>query len=103
MTEHLGTYDEVLEKIGQFGPWQKKIIVFLWLPPILAGMGFMQYSFAAGTPKSRCLVIANNSDVFESSAVTEFDLVCDRNHLKASHSAGHPLCIEIFFCQHRQL
>ena len=62
MTEHLGTYDEVLEKIGQFGPWQKKIIVFLWLPPILAGMGFMQYSFAAGTPKSRCLVITNNSD-----------------------------------------
>lgn len=56
MTEQLGTYDEVLEKIGQFGPWQKKIILFLWLPPILAGMGFMQYSFAAGTPKSRCLV-----------------------------------------------
>ena len=56
MTEQLGTYDEVLEKIGQFGPWQKKIILFLWLPPILAGMGFMQYSFAAGTPKTRCLV-----------------------------------------------
>ena len=50
-----------------------------------------------------CDEFVYSKDVFESSAVTEFDLVCDRNHLKASHSAGHPLCIEIFFCQHRQL
>ena len=53
--------------------------------------------------KRKCDAFVYSKDVFESSAVTEFDLVCDRNHLKASHSAGHPLCIEIFFCQHRQL
>ena len=55
--ENRQSYDQILEKIGQFGPWQKKIIIFLWIPPILAGLGFMQYSFAVGTPSEyRCLV-----------------------------------------------
>ena len=57
MEERLENYDQVLEKIGQLGPWQKRIIIFLWIPPILAGMGFMQYSFAVGTPSQyRCLI-----------------------------------------------
>ena len=55
--ENPQSYDQILEKIGQFGTWQKKIIIFLWIPPILAGLGFMQYSFAVGTPSEyRCLV-----------------------------------------------
>ena len=56
MEERIETYDEVLEKIGQFGRWQKVILLLLWLPPMLCGMGYMQYSFASGTPKFSCLV-----------------------------------------------
>ena len=33
--------------------------------------------------KRKCDAFVYSKDVFESSAVTEFDLVCNRNHLKA--------------------
>lgn len=55
--ENHKSYDQILEKIGQFGIWQRKIFIFLWIPPILGGLGFMQYNFAVGTPSEyRCLV-----------------------------------------------
>ena len=41
-----------------------------------------------------CDEFVYSKGVFESSAVTEFDLVCDRNHLKASHRAHSALKLE---------
>ena len=50
-------YDEVLKEIGQFGPWQKKLMVILWAPILVVGLAFMTYSFALGTPADyRCFV-----------------------------------------------
>ena len=50
-------YDEVLKEIGEFGPWQKKLMVILWAPILVVGLAFMTYSFALGTPAGyRCFV-----------------------------------------------
>ena len=43
-------YEAILSEIGEFGPWQKKIIVMLWIPSGFCGLMFMVYSFALGTP-----------------------------------------------------
>ena len=41
----------VLDHIGQFGWWQKKIFLWLWIVPILNGMATLAYSFVAFVPK----------------------------------------------------
>ena len=57
MSESVGNFDAVLAEIGQLGRWQKKLIVFLWLPSVFCGAGIMVYSFAMGTPQDyRCFV-----------------------------------------------
>ena len=45
--------------------------------------------------KGECDEFVYSKDVFESSAVTEFDLVCNRNHLKASHSNLSIICSKL--------
>ena len=45
--------------------------------------------------KRKCDAFVYSKDVFESSAVTEFDLVCNRNHLKASHSNLSIICSKL--------
>ena len=44
-------YDEVLEYIGQFGIFQRKIFFWLWLVSAAAGMAVMVFAFT-GSVKS---------------------------------------------------
>jgi len=49
-------YDEVLEYIGQFGTYQRKILFWLWLSAAASGLAVMVFSFTALQPGYRCRV-----------------------------------------------
>ncbi len=50
-------YEAILQLIGPFGRWQKRLIVLLWIPALYCGIAFMIYSFVLGIPEHyRCLV-----------------------------------------------
>ena len=38
-------YDQILEEIGEFGPWQILPVILLWLPSIAAGVFVLTFSF----------------------------------------------------------
>ena len=46
-------YDEVLEYIGQFGPFQKRIFFWLWLVSAAGGIAVMVFAFTGGIMKKR--------------------------------------------------
>ena len=43
-------YDEVLEYIGQFGPFQKRIFFLLWLVSAAGGIAVMVFAFTGQEP-----------------------------------------------------
>jgi len=49
-------YDEVLEYIGQFGTFQKKIFFLLWLVSAAGGLAVVVFAFTGLEPKYRCRV-----------------------------------------------
>eukprot|EP00090_Calanus_glacialis_P039501 TRINITY_DN68771_c0_g1_i1.p1 TRINITY_DN68771_c0_g1~~TRINITY_DN68771_c0_g1_i1.p1 ORF type:complete len:611 (-),score=103.55 TRINITY_DN68771_c0_g1_i1:27-1859(-) len=49
-------YDEVLEYIGQFGPFQKRIFFLLWLVSAAGGIAVMVFAFTGLEPNYRCRV-----------------------------------------------
>jgi len=49
-------YDEVLEYIGQFGTFQKKIFFWLWLVSAAGGLAVVVFAFTGLEPKYRCRV-----------------------------------------------
>merc|ERR1711892_1448355 len=49
-------YDNVLEEIGQLGPWQRKLFALLWIPSAMSAMAVFMYDFTAFIPEHRCLV-----------------------------------------------
>jgi len=49
-------YDEVLDYIGQFGTFQKKIFFWLWLVSLSGGLAVMVFAFAGLEPNYRCVV-----------------------------------------------
>ena len=40
-------YDDILEEIGEFGPWQQWLAVLFWIPPVVSGAIFMLGSFTS--------------------------------------------------------
>ena len=44
-------YDEVLEYIGQFGPFQKRIFFLLWLVSAAGGIAVMVFAFTGTVRK----------------------------------------------------
>ena len=48
-------YDEVMEYIGQFGRFQRKIFLWLSLVSGAAGLAVVVFAFTAFTPSYRCL------------------------------------------------
>ena len=40
-------YDQILNHIGQFGPWQKRIHFLLWLVSAAGGLAVVVFSFTA--------------------------------------------------------
>jgi len=49
-------YDKVLKHIGQFGRYQLKIHLLLWLTSALSGLAVVVYAFTGYTPAYRCRV-----------------------------------------------
>ena len=49
-------YDEVLDYIGQFGPFQRKIFLWLSLVSAAAGLAVVVFAFTGFEPKYRCRV-----------------------------------------------
>ena len=47
-------YDEVLDYIGQFGPFQRKIFLWLSLVSAAAGLAVVVFAFTGFEPKYRC-------------------------------------------------
>merc|ERR1712141_480055 len=48
-------YDDILEELGELGPWQILHIVLLWLPAAAAGIFVLTFSFSGLEPKGfRC-------------------------------------------------
>ena len=47
-------YDQILNHIGQFGPWQKKIHFLLWLVSAAGGLAVVVFSFTAYNLGYRC-------------------------------------------------
>ena len=40
-------YDDILEEIGEFGPWQQWLAALFWIPPVVSGAIFMLGSFTS--------------------------------------------------------
>ena len=38
-------YDDILEELGELGPWQILHVLLLWLPPMAGGIIVLTYSF----------------------------------------------------------
>jgi len=49
-------YDNVLEDIGQLGPWQRKLFALLCIPSAMSAMAVFMYDFTAYVPQHRCFV-----------------------------------------------
>ena len=55
-------YDEVLEYIGQFGWFQRKIFLWLSLVSAAAGLAVVVFVFTAFTPDYRCRIPSCDSE-----------------------------------------
>lgn len=50
-------YDDILEELGEFGPWHIFMLALLWLPPMASGIFVLTYSFTGLEPQAyRCLI-----------------------------------------------
>ena len=47
----IGDYDDILMRAGEFGWWQRRLFMLLWLPSAAAAMAVFMYEFLAYTPK----------------------------------------------------
>ena len=48
------SYDDVLDIIGQFGPWQMRIFFYLWLTSAAGGLAVVVYTFTAFSTPYQC-------------------------------------------------
>ena len=49
-------YDDILKHIGQFGPWQRRIHLLLWLTSAASGLVVVVFSFTAFNMDYRCKI-----------------------------------------------
>ena len=48
-------YDRILTQLGEFGPWQRRNALLLWLPAMAGGINIMVAAFAVMPPvQFRC-------------------------------------------------
>lgn len=84
-------YDDVLEELGEFGPWQKRNLILLWLPAIATGIFVTTYSFTGLEPSNgfRCALD------FESENATFRDLNANRSGMfpRKSESDEYDFCL----------
>ena len=46
-------YDEILQHVGEFGPYQRRVFYLLMLPPLLAGAQVFSVVFTMAIPEYR--------------------------------------------------
>merc|ERR1719481_2463831 len=51
MLNKMLNYDEILLKIGEFGKWQRKGLLLLFIPAFVGGMVVLTTAFTAKVPK----------------------------------------------------
>ena len=51
-SETLVNFDQVLDHVGAFGPWQMLMIGLLWFPPMSGGLIVLLWSFAGLEPEA---------------------------------------------------
>uniref|UniRef100_A0AAY4BVK1 Major facilitator superfamily (MFS) profile domain-containing protein n=1 Tax=Denticeps clupeoides TaxID=299321 RepID=A0AAY4BVK1_9TELE len=77
-------YDEAISFLGEWGPFQKSVFLLLSLSTVPNGYSGMAMVFLSDTPEHRCRTGTEgcldgwdySSDRYESTIVTEWDLVC---------------------------
>lgn len=63
-------FDDILEHVGEFGCYQKVMVLLLYLPCMFGAMQTMSYVFTSAVPKYRCYV--NGCDNSSSSYCEDF-------------------------------
>eukprot|EP00090_Calanus_glacialis_P003552 TRINITY_DN1261_c0_g1_i5.p1 TRINITY_DN1261_c0_g1~~TRINITY_DN1261_c0_g1_i5.p1 ORF type:complete len:603 (-),score=150.76 TRINITY_DN1261_c0_g1_i5:95-1903(-) len=75
-------YDEVLEYIGQFGTFQRKIFFLLWLVSAAGGLAVVVFAFTGLEPKYRCRVspceAGSSTEYYATPVCDEADGECDQ-------------------------
>lgn len=103
--ECLNTFDELLKVTGGFGRYQRFLFKFLSFGSILVGAQFGLQYFYGATPDFSCVSMPHNETCdpgkccescqkYEfhgpfTSAVSQWELICDRRHLKALIHTGY--------------
>ena len=54
------TFDDILQKIGQFGPYQRRIYFLLFLPTIFCAMHKLGWTFIGAKVNHRCRLPIEN-------------------------------------------
>ncbi|XP_041366841.1 organic cation transporter protein-like [Gigantopelta aegis] len=65
-TECAMKFDDILRHIGEFGPYQRRICLFVLIPLVTLGIDSMSVIFALATPEYRCSIPNLPNDTFRS-------------------------------------
>ena len=87
------TFDDILKKVGEFGPFQIVLYIMFSLPYLETAMQLMGWVFVGAKPAHICngtnaTYLANVEDQVTSSVTIDWDLICDRAELHASIGAA---------------
>ena len=92
-------YEDLLTHAGEWGPWQWRVWLAMWMPAMMAAMATLSWVFTAFpvncTPEDQqnntnslsmsndCGIVVCDSSVREDSIVLDLNLLCGREWLKA--------------------
>lgn len=68
-------YDDLVEELGEFGPYQRKIYILTCLPAAVAAVQTLVTVFTLAVPQHRCLVPGLANDTFETQGFYHEDLI----------------------------
>ena len=97
LKDHNVTFDDMLMKVGQFGPFQIVLYIMFSLPILETAMQLLGWVFVGATPEHTCNATGfaklsasteKNLDDVISSVVSDWNLMCNRAGLHASIGAA---------------
>ncbi|GFS14262.1 organic cation transporter protein [Elysia marginata] len=68
-------YDDLVEELGEFGPYQRKIYVITCLPAAVAAIQTLVTVFTLAVPKHRCSVLGLANDTFKTQGLHHEQLI----------------------------